>query len=137
MNKIYMDEFQLSNKFLLDTISFDRYKIPAYITRIDSPISASEEVTFECDVDPKLFSNMTGADISSFSDATGFSLEFRSPYDVQVRRHKKKRINKKWAKRYGYKTKFRSVRMTACSFNEFNSRHDGLEMLESLDMTVV
>lgn len=137
MNKVYIEEFELSDKFRLDTISFDRYKIPAYITRINSPLSASEEVTFECDVDPRLFSNMTGADISRFSDASGITLEFRSPYDVQIRRHKKKRINKKWAKRYGYKTKFRSVKMVGCNFNDFNRRHDGLEMLGSLDMTVV
>lgn len=26
------------------------------------------------------------------------------PKVVQIKRHKKKRINKKWAKRYGYKT---------------------------------
>ena len=29
-------------------------------------------------------------------------------YLIQVRTHKKKRINKKWAKRYGYVTKYKS-----------------------------
>lgn len=31
-----------------------------------------------------------------------------NPYLVQVRTHKKKRINKKWAKRYGYITKYKT-----------------------------
>jgi hypothetical protein len=31
-----------------------------------------------------------------------------SPYLIQARTHKKKRINKKWAKRYGYITKYKS-----------------------------
>ena len=31
-----------------------------------------------------------------------------NPYLVQARTHKKKRINKKWAKRYGYITKYKS-----------------------------
>lgn len=31
-----------------------------------------------------------------------------NPYLTQVRTHKKKRINKKWAKRYGYATKYKS-----------------------------
>ena len=31
-----------------------------------------------------------------------------SPYLIQVRTHKKKRINKKWAKRYGYVTKYKT-----------------------------
>lgn len=31
-----------------------------------------------------------------------------NPYLVQVRTHKKKRINKKWAKRYGYVTKYKT-----------------------------
>lgn len=31
-----------------------------------------------------------------------------NPYLIQARTHKKKRINKKWAKRYGYITKYKS-----------------------------
>lgn len=32
------------------------------------------------------------------------------PKTIQVRTHKKKRINKKWAKRYGYKTVYETKR---------------------------
>ena len=31
----------------------------------------------------------------------------KNPYLIQARTHKKKRINKKWAKRYGYITKYK------------------------------
>jgi hypothetical protein len=35
----------------------------------------------------------------------GFSIEFDMPVGrVQVKRHRQKRINKKWAKKYGYRT---------------------------------
>lgn len=108
MNKICTDEFRLN------TISFDRYKIPAYITNFHNPLSASEEMRWECEIDPRLFAKMSGVDLSRFSDVTSCTLELCSPYDVQIRRHKKKRINKKWAKRYGYKTMFRSVKMVDC-----------------------
>lgn len=33
-----------------------------------------------------------------------FSITLYIPEVVQVRKHRKKRINKKWAKKYGYKT---------------------------------
>ena len=32
----------------------------------------------------------------------------KNPYLIQARTHKKKRINKKWAKRYGYVTKYKT-----------------------------
>ena len=32
----------------------------------------------------------------------------KNPYLIQARTHKKKRINKKWAKRYGYITKYKT-----------------------------
>lgn len=51
-----------------------------------------------------------------------------NPYLIQVRTHKKKRINKKWAKRYGYVTKYKlfntvvfnnTVFMTKQTFQDF------------------
>lgn len=43
---------------------------------------------------------------------------------VQVRRHKKRRINKKWAKRYGYITKFRTVNIENISVNRNEDGYD-------------
>ena len=36
--------------------------------------------------------------------------EVKIPKQVQVRKHKKKRINKKWAKKYGYKIEYETKR---------------------------
>lgn len=57
------------------------------------------EISFECDINASLFTKLTG------------SVIFQKPYQVQRRHHKKKRINKKWAKRYGYITKFKTYHM--------------------------
>lgn len=42
----------------------------------------------------------------------GFFLEYDVDIQIQARRHHKKRINKKWLKRYGYKTVRRRVRLS-------------------------
>ena len=116
----------------LDTaVSFEEGVIPDYVKSINCPLSASEELTFECDVDPRLFGVRTGVDLSRFPDNTsGFTLEFQSPYRVQIRRHRKKRINKKWAKRYGHKTMFKSVRFKECSLV---SKGDDMEFFTLTD----
>ena len=57
------------------------------------------------------FMKLTGIDLAHGKSVTAATLIGRTPYQVQRRRHKKKRINKKWAKRYGYVTKFREYRL--------------------------
>ena len=54
-----------------------------------------------------------------------FYMEFDGVYHEQVRKHKKKRINKKWAKRYGYREVPCRYRMENAyirqeTFNDFN-----------------
>lgn len=70
---------------------------------------------------------MLGYNIQILPDA----LLGENPYLVQVRTHKKKRINKKWAKRYGYITKYKlfntvvfnnTVFMTKQTFQDFKGR---------------
>lgn len=65
----------------------------------------------ECDIDVSLFAKLTGVDLGRSRDVTCASVIFQKPYQVQRKRHKKKRINKKWAKRYGYVTKFKTHHM--------------------------
>lgn len=70
--------------------------------------------TFEidnCNIDTSLFAKLTGVDLAQGRDATCASVIFQKPYQVQRKHHKKKRINKKWAKRYGYVTKFKTYHM--------------------------
>ena len=74
-------------------------------------MSVEAEANFECDIDAKILKKLTGIDLAHGSDITGGTVLFHQPVQVQVRRHKKKRINKKWAKRYGYKTVFKSLKL--------------------------
>lgn len=102
----------------LDPIHIDESDPPTYIRSIDRPLSADAECTLECEIDAPMYNRMIGFEASPFPDATGFSLIFSSPYQVQRRRHKKKRINKKWAKRYGYVTKYKKVKLDEVYFKD-------------------
>lgn len=85
--------------------------LPEYIKRFSAPMSADIEVSFKCDIDTSLFAKLIGIDLADGQDATCASMIFQKPYQVQRKHHKKKRINKKWAKRYGYVTKFKTYHM--------------------------
>ena len=105
----------ISKPIKIDTMDceteFDADDVPEYVKSIRSPMSVEAEVNFECDIDAKILKKLTGIDLAHGSDITGCTVLFRQPVQVQVRRHKKKRINKKWAKRYGYKTVFKSIKL--------------------------
>lgn len=116
MNKVYIDGKEFITANALEKISFGDENCPDYIRSVYSPLSASAEMSLECEVNPRLFEKLTGVDLSGHRDLTGFTVECIAPYRVQARRHKKKRINKKWAKRYGYVTKFKKIRMTDAQF---------------------
>lgn len=98
---------RIGRAFELDNSSI----LPEYIRRFASPMSADAEISFECDIDTSLFAKLTGVDLAQGRDATCVSVIFQKPYQVQRRYHKKKRINKKWAKRYGYVTKFKTYQL--------------------------
>lgn len=85
--------------------------LPEYVKRFTAPMSADAEISFECDIDTSLFAKLIGIDLAQGRDVTCASMIFQKPYQVQRRYHKKKRINKKWAKRYGYVTKFKTYQM--------------------------
>jgi len=103
----------------LTNISFDSTEIPEHISSVQIVDLSSTELSFECDVDMNLLKSVIGIDFAQGTDMS-CSMEFRNPYQVQKRRHKKKRINKKWAKRYGYVTKFENVRIKDCTLNRCN-----------------
>ena len=92
-------------------VSFDATDIPDCVTSITPKLSASAEFTMEAEIDGDLFAKLCG-----FPMATGqnFTVEYIEPILVQARRHKKKRIDKKWRKRYGFKTIFRKKQLTDC-----------------------
>ncbi len=102
----------------LEPILIDESDPPTYIRSINRPLPAEAECTLECEIDTPMYNRLIGFDASPFPDATGFSVVFSSPYQAQRRRHKKKRINKKWAKRYGYVTKYKKYRLNEVYFRD-------------------
>jgi hypothetical protein len=97
-------------------ISFDDIKIPDYMSNMCIVNPASAELILECDVNADILKKLTGIDLARGNDMSCSMELVASPYKVQKRKHKKKRINKKWAKRYGYKTKFKTVSIQDCAF---------------------
>lgn len=92
-------------------VLFDATDVPKYITSITPKLSASAEFTMEAEINGDVFAKLCGLDLAR---GKGFTVEYSEPILVQVRRHKKKRIDKKWHKRYGYKTIFRKKQLTDC-----------------------
>lgn len=78
---------------------------------LDPKFSASAEFTIEAEINGDLFAKLLGFPMTA---GKGFTVEYSEPILVQVRRHKKKRIDKKWRKRYGFKTIFRKKQLTDC-----------------------
>lgn len=89
---------------------------PEYVRSLHFPLSADAECSLEVEIDAPAYNRFIGFDAAPFPDATGFSMIFIKPYQVQRRRHKKKRINKKWAKRYGYVTKYKKYKLDEVYF---------------------
>lgn len=116
---LYLNDKHLTDK--LPEITFPDDDIPDYVRSIHRPLSASAEFTMEADINVPLLHKIAGIDLAA-PGAQSFSAEFSEPYWEQRRKHKKKRINKKWVKRYGYVTKFRKWRI-----NEVSLMSNGLE----------
>lgn len=97
----------------LTDISFDNCEVPEYVSNLNMTNPQDAELNFECDINVDLFKRLCGLDLGN--SGMSCSMELNQPYLVQKRKHKKKRINKKWAKKYGYITEFRSVKLRDCS----------------------
>lgn len=106
MNNVF-DLDRIGRTFEIDNDSI----LPEYAKRFSASMSADAEISFECDIDISLFAKLIGIDLAQGQDASCASIIFQKPYQVQRKHHKKKRINKKWAKRYGYVTKFKTYYM--------------------------
>lgn len=100
---------------------------PVYGMTCDVPLSADAEVDygFECTasasgcvINGDLFNQLAG-------QPSGYYLEYYADIQIQARRHRKKRIDKKWLKRYGYKTVRRKIRLK-CDQLTMTPDDDGL-----------
>lgn len=114
---------------LFDKVSFDGTCIPEYVSSLNPKFSASADFTMEATINGDLFAALCGVDMARGKD---FTVEFDKPVSVQVRYHRKKRINKKWAKRYGCKTIFERYRVLDATVkcHEKMLSIDGLRLLK-------
>lgn len=128
---IYLNDKHLTDK--LPEIAFPDDDIPDYVRSFHRPLSASAEFTMEADINAPLLHKIAGIDLA-VPGAQSISAEFSEPYQEQRRKHKKKRINKKWAKKYGYVTKYRKWRIKEVSLMsngwEFEATGRNVELLK-------
>lgn len=118
----YINDYELSKVHSLITISEEEF--PQYIKSFSLTNPESAEFTVDAEVDLRLLNKRSFI----YNAPQSISAEFSEPYQEQRRKHKKKRINKKWAKRYGYVTKFRKFRINEISImpnNEFEFEATG------------
>ena len=81
------------NETVEEDMSYDLYKVRS--------LPKSSEMTMEFKTDTPIdFNKFLCIDFTQFPDA--YDIQYSKV--VPVRKHKKKRINKKWLKRYGYKS---------------------------------
>ena len=113
--------FYIDNKKLGTLLEIQDEPLPQYIKSFNLADPANAEATFEAEIDIPMIHRFSGIFDASMLGGQSFSAEFSEPYQEQRRKHKKKRINKKWAKRYGYVTKFRTWRIKEVTFTGKNN----------------
>lgn len=98
---------------------------------IGSPLTELIEMELEATIDVPTFTMLTGPG----TPARGFTMQWEGTYQEQIRKHKKKRINKKWAKRYGYRDvpciyRFNDAKLSDNFDGSFEVRTDNITRLE-------
>lgn len=131
---------------IIDGKAFENFEIPNLMINVDGEadapmwrkvtpiISADAEMSFECEtiLNPNAMRALLGLDLAPGPDNYISSMSFlgKGIKQMQIRKHRKKRINKKWAKRYGYKTVFTDVKIDGVSLVECDDPCEGVRTFE-------
>lgn len=106
--------------YIMDEASTFMIDAPATECHMDIPFSADAEPDYNFEFKTTLVQEFMGIgylvneDLLQIISGRGngrYYLEYYADIQVQARRHRKKRIDKKWLKRYGYKTVRRKIRL--------------------------
>lgn len=136
--KLSSGSFYLKDEFLTHNpplVEIPDEPFPDYIRNCNLKNLVDAELELEAEIDiPMLHRFSTTIDAGILSGAQSMSVVYSEPYQEQRRKHKKKRINKKWAKRYGYVTKYRKwrineVTMTSPNNFEFEATGRNIELI--------
>ena len=102
-------------------LAIDLNKAPEFIKSIDIPLLGTAEFHFDVEIDAAQVAKRIGVDLSPYQS---FTVEYDAPVPVQIRKHKKKRINKKWAKRYGYTMVIKPHKLTDVTFKPSDDENE-------------
>lgn len=119
--------------YILDEASTFMIDAPAAECRMDFPLSVDAEPSYDFEFKTPVVQEFMGmgylVDTSLLGIGSGrpngYYIEYYADIQVQARRHRKKRIDKKWLKRYGYKTVRRKIRLK-CDQITMTPDDDGL-----------
>ena len=127
----YIKDKLLTTKLPEITPTYD--EIPDYVRSMSLTKPAYAEFELETEINVPLLHRLAGIDTSALENVQSITAEYSEPYQEQRRKHKKKRINKKWAKRYGYVTKYRKWRIKEVSLTnngfEFEATGRNIELV--------
>ena len=120
--------------YMMDQSGETAMQMSVYDMQCDIPFSADAEPNYEFEFRTPLAQEITASScvidtglLRLISEQPrGFYLEYDVDVQIQARRHRKKRINKKWLKRYGYRTVTRRVRLNCeqLSINQGDGWYD-------------
>lgn len=107
------------------TYTEPRYYDDGYGLSTIKALSEALEIELETKFNIPVLNELVG----EMSEPQPFYMEYDGVRHEQIRKHKKKRINKKWAKRYGYREIPCRYRIENCYihhnlFNDFEVRGD-------------
>lgn len=122
----YSFDEELLRKQLSNKICIEHDVIPKFISGFNIPSHAEAEFKAECCVNTGFLKKMTCIDIGYPDGELSFTLRF--PYQEQIRKHKKHRINKKWAKKYGYRIGFGEI-----TVDEFECEDNTIDIIGRLN----
>lgn len=97
----------------IPTISLEELDSANVIIEPKLTCGADAEFTATGYINQELMDKLVCGDVGQ-----SFDMTLKNPFSVQRRKHRKKRINKKWAKKYGYKTIFKSYILNGVSIVE-------------------
>ena len=91
-----------------------------------APIQFNSNFEFAADMDMDMDSSTRSLLLGNGNNYMPPSeISYSIPYETQARKHKQKRINKKWLKRYGYVTLYRQEKFTLDSWTLVPNEEDG------------
>lgn len=125
INEVINDAWHLPN--IKHEFTIDLNEPPEWVKSFAPVFSTTPEISFEfeCGCNEKFVGRILGYDPGLGPDAT-CTVICTGPYEIHIKRHKKKRINKKWNKRYGEKTitKFKKYELSDVRVEQNGSHLD-------------